>query len=364
MNSSKTILPVCLLIFLLLHSCDTTQPPPPQEVRNARTYTWTRDTLGDGSFQSIFQGIWGSSPTDVYVVGHSSDPYMHKIWHYDGVQWFDLTTVYFTTFQILDPIFFAPVQVWGAGANDVWIVGRRDTSTVSTQIKKGFILHFTGTNWEGYWLPTANAQLCVNGLSSSDIWVGGYFGQMFHYDGNSWQEYSLSDSMLVQYVKAVAPDRVYASGWLSQGALNMARYYKWDGGSWSLIESRFDSDSPPGFVPSFDIIDETIYSTNYEYITRRMSQGGWETVLFEPSARFAYFKAFGSSNAFAMGWWSDDSELIYHFDGKDWAKIQSVNKPNGLIRGAWSDDKETFLISEDRSAQATVFTRTYVLRGK
>ncbi|MEX0602970.1 MAG: hypothetical protein WD295_06490, partial [Bacteroidota bacterium] len=135
--------------------CSRSIDPPPEE-RNPRNYTWVRDTLGDGTFQSVLQSIWGSSPADVYVVGHSSSTWEGKIWHFNGVQWSDITYAYVQAFQEFQGFGFTPVQVFGFGANDVWIVGLRDTSHVPQENKKGFVLRFDGgETWKGFWLPTA-----------------------------------------------------------------------------------------------------------------------------------------------------------------------------------------------------------------
>lgn len=77
---------VLSILFLMLQmSCKEKIVGP--EFKDPRTYTWIIDTLAyPGSFQTSMQDIWGSSPNDVYVVGHN-DRGFGKMFHFDGKQW-------------------------------------------------------------------------------------------------------------------------------------------------------------------------------------------------------------------------------------------------------------------------------------
>jgi hypothetical protein len=73
-------------LFVLLQCCkDRGIIVTPDEKPDPRKYVWVRDTLGDGSEQSILFGVWGSSSSNVYVVGHYSQPFIGKIWHWNGL---------------------------------------------------------------------------------------------------------------------------------------------------------------------------------------------------------------------------------------------------------------------------------------
>jgi hypothetical protein len=59
--------------------------------------------------------IWGSSPTDVYLLGGGQGP-TGTIWHFDGVGWTPSNT---GTTGLLD--------IWGSSGTDVFVVGQNGT---------------------------------------------------------------------------------------------------------------------------------------------------------------------------------------------------------------------------------------------
>lgn len=134
-----------------------------------------------------FNGVWGSSKNDVYVVmaGH--------IFHYDGSGWDD--------YVINHPW----RGVGGSSANDVWI--GCDWSNVQ---------HYNG----GAWGPLAD----LGGLgdightygiwanSSSDVWVVGHGAEALHFDGVDWKPQSLKGSYWLRDIWGAAKDDVYAVG--------------------------------------------------------------------------------------------------------------------------------------------------------
>jgi hypothetical protein len=123
-----------LSLFFLVQCCSKDVVVPPTPERTPRDYAWVRDTLGDGSIQTSFTGLWASSPKDVYVVGHSSDWFDKKIWHFNGEKWEDFSSVYFQVFAGRAPQLFpfSPIGIYGFNASDIWIVGGRDTAGVGS----------------------------------------------------------------------------------------------------------------------------------------------------------------------------------------------------------------------------------------
>ncbi len=84
---SRRALPLLATAVLACLSSCKKNPVGPIEPKDPRTYTWTIDTLAyPGSYQTIMQSIWGSSPSDVYVVGHNDGGY-GKMYHFDGKMW-------------------------------------------------------------------------------------------------------------------------------------------------------------------------------------------------------------------------------------------------------------------------------------
>ncbi|HRX86232.1 MAG TPA: hypothetical protein P5572_14525, partial [Phycisphaerae bacterium] len=76
-----------------------------------------------GLGKNIVFGLWAASPSDVYAVGSKSGR-NGFIWHYDGTAW---TEVNLPTDIPQDDNHDIPqfVKVWGTSATDVWVVGEQ-----------------------------------------------------------------------------------------------------------------------------------------------------------------------------------------------------------------------------------------------
>jgi photosystem II stability/assembly factor-like uncharacterized protein len=114
--------------------------------------TWTKQN--SGTIKDL-EGVWGSSATDVWVVGlkgtvlHTTD---------GGTTW---SSVSLTTTDIGD--------VWGAGANDVYIVGAG-----------GMVKHYNGT-WSNVSVSAGPTNIYgVWGASGSDVYLFGANGLVLH----------------------------------------------------------------------------------------------------------------------------------------------------------------------------------------
>ena len=118
-------------------------------------------------------GIWGTGPKDVWVVGSSfvvhsdgslsdaGDPDMPLVW---------------TTYDV--PSIAPLYAVWGSGPGDVWAVGDHGT-----------IVHFTSAvgGWRAVASPTLANLRGLWGSGASDIWAVGDSGTLLHYDGTAWR---------------------------------------------------------------------------------------------------------------------------------------------------------------------------------
>ncbi|MBI2428746.1 MAG: hypothetical protein HYV29_08130, partial [Ignavibacteriales bacterium] len=112
-----------IIILLLFPGCKD-EPVKPEIIKDPRTYTWTLDTLAyPGSFQTSMMDMWGSSPTDVYVVGHNESPGPGTMYHFDGSKW---STTKFHSAEG-GPISGALslTSVYGFSKDDIWVVGER-----------------------------------------------------------------------------------------------------------------------------------------------------------------------------------------------------------------------------------------------
>ena len=129
-------------------------------IGNATKYTVGHADSSDFTTQPL-QGIWGSSASDVFLVGQGG-----SILHYDGITW-DLMDTGITSNLY---------GVWGSSATDVFAVGQ-----------SGTILHYDGTSWSVMTSPTPNELRGVWGSSATgDVFAVGASGTICHYSSGSW----------------------------------------------------------------------------------------------------------------------------------------------------------------------------------
>jgi hypothetical protein len=99
-------------------------------------------------------GIWGSSASDIFVVGLEG-----TILHYDGRHWLRMPS---PTKQSL-------YELWGTSGTNVFAVGQGGT-----------ILHYDGRQWSGMLSPTQQNLYAVSGTSATDVFVVGDGGIILH----------------------------------------------------------------------------------------------------------------------------------------------------------------------------------------
>lgn len=168
-----------VLLFLIgfFFSCNNSIEP--EELKpGRRDYTWTVDTVKT-EFTRLMK-MWGTSPSNIWAIGHGASGYDETIWHYDGDQW---------------------------KSDGVW------------------------RNIEPW---------CIYGFSERDIWIGGADGKIWHYDGNDWSEnlvYSTSEITLVHFMDiwGDSPNDVYAVGfWGGDNELNQLVLH-YNGTDWERV---------------------------------------------------------------------------------------------------------------------------------
>ncbi len=342
------------LMLLSLLGCESDPIVPPS--RGVRDFVWTRDTLNDGDRQMTNSGLWASSASDVYVVGHSSTPYQGQIWHYDGKEWKDISIEFAKAFAGSSIPRFTPRSVFGFGVNDLWIAGGSDAG--------GFVLHYDGAEWSGTLLLGSSGWDAIWGVASNDLWLGGGEGQLRHFDGQTWHSYSLPDSVFINHISGNSANDVHAIGAALPGGVLTFTYYRWDGSDWTREASHSPGDGSTGFYAAATIFRGQVYSTDVNSVTKRVSSGIWQVATTVPGGSLYSVSALGSADMCAGGKDASGNELVIHFNGSDWARLGKLALSNTYVTRAWMADGQVFMISQEQSAQGTFWPRTFVLRGK
>ncbi len=157
----------------------------------------------------------GSSPNDVYAVGHASanDGVM---WHYDGNNWNDVVLSESKGGHI--PGAFDLTTVFGFNSSDIYAAGERLRTNLNPPpnfIDSSLIIHFDGTTWRK--VNVYNGRLIgdIYGSSQLDIWAGGWEKTMYHYNGSSWETDSIEVSVPFGYFFQVSSISSYNSSMLN-----------------------------------------------------------------------------------------------------------------------------------------------------
>ncbi|MDM7913931.1 MAG: FlgD immunoglobulin-like domain containing protein [Candidatus Eisenbacteria bacterium] len=154
-------------------------------------------------------GVWGASPSAVWIVGNSGE-----IRFWNGTQWSGQTS----------PTSLSLYKVHGQSATNVTAVGNG-----------GAIVHWNGTNWS---LQPSGFNGSLRGiwtLPGGTAWAAGRAGTVLHFDGVSWSPATpIPTDQHLQDVWATSDANVWTVG-LNGGI------YHWNGSSWTTIESNLSS---------------------------------------------------------------------------------------------------------------------------
>lgn len=209
--------------------------------------------------------IWGTSATDMFVVGQQGT-FMRS----SGTSWLDVPNNPKST----DPNAFY-TTVWGTSASNIYIGGGY---WLGPNDLKGFLLHYDGSAVSVVADNLPNHVLSVWGSGASDVWAaGGYWGTplAMHYDGASWtqQTWGGTEPGEITSVWGTSSDNVYA---ICGDSSPKGQIWHYNGSSWE-------------------------YQTN----TGTIGYGVWGT---------------DANNVFAVG---NMSPTVAHYDGSSWGNLDS-----------------------------------------
>ena len=166
---TRSLLLTTLLIVLFTCKDNPVGPDDSNATPGRRDYTWTADTIK--AYYVSFNGIWGSSPTDVWIADDDN-----AIYRYDGQKYY----------KDKGAILVSPNSIYGSN-NRVWIVGQQ-----------GAILKYSNNTYlTEYSAKVDNHFVWFGGLSGKDykeIYTAGWVnypksnsGVIIAYNGSSWR---------------------------------------------------------------------------------------------------------------------------------------------------------------------------------
>jgi hypothetical protein len=340
----KIIIVVLYVSFSIFNCCrDNTIEIKP--VKDPRTYTWTVDTLGyPGSFQTLMYDMWGSSPKDVYVVGHNSSNGNGVMWRYDKNEWINVKLLKSEGGYIDGAIELT--SIYGFSSTDIYAAGERiigyNPNPPPTFIDSSLIIHYDGTAWKKVNVYNGSPLRDINGSSASNIIAGGRYNTLYNYNGNIWQKDSIN--IQVPFGKSFHIESVnlgasvsYLVGYRSFEDMSDLTYYFFE--RVNSVWTKIDSTSFAKFGEKlFRSPSGTLYS---------VGQGG--VYKYE---KLSWLNVFNITSAYIYGiWGTSDNNIfiagnfgsVYHYNGTDWRRIEELNDPQIDYWAVWTDGTEAFV---------------------
>ena len=345
----RIFIPFVLLITLFV-ACNNSTEPQVDETKDPREYTWTIDTLEyPGEFQTGLRSIWGSSPSDVYAVGHCSD-IQGQMWHFDGKQW--------KSFYVPFGVAYIPGKVYGFGKNDIWIGG--DFSNNSGI--PAFLIHYNGSTWNRVNLPDSALSIeSIGGFGPNDVWFGGINGTLLHWDGTSISKEPLP--IKIPYNVEPLSNFLSIAGNNSTGNYFFVRSPEYRSYLLRYSQNNYTIiDSNSWYREKLWVSEKgNLYQTG-EVGFYRWNGNGWDNLLPNQIITTAGIAATSENNIFISGIKSN-SGFVYHYNGNDFYLYENLQLQNVSLYDAWTDGKEVFILGANYFDLNSTL-KTIILHGK
>lgn len=261
---------------------------PPVASPASAAYNWTLMKTGAPGFMN---GIWGTSPNDVFVTGGIANAVMH----YNGSTWTQQTAT------AIPPT----TGIWGSSGANVWIAGGNTGS--------GSIWHYDGAAWSSQ--HSASEKLIgIWGSSATNVFAVGEHGQLCRFDGTAWTNSTIDGGASnLRSVWGSSATNVFAAG-------NNGSIYNFDGttwtkmttpDAWAFLTSVWGSSASDVWAAGDGTIwhyNGTSWSNSTPASFTHVIMGLWGT---------------SGSDIFAAGYRSPGlvEGLIWHYNGSSWSEV-------------------------------------------
>jgi hypothetical protein len=219
-------------LFIISISCDSTEPPPPDE-KTTLEYNWEVDTLfNPHGYGVVPWSMWGSSPTDVWTVGFNLAG-QGEMFHYDGALWKRVTPDLGFNYGL--------AAIFGFSESDIYAVGSK--LIVDTMLhSENLVLKYNGINWQRENMPLGSGLLYIHGLNTNNIWVCGYYGTLYHKTSNVWQKMPFDSKLNLGPIWTASTGEVFMMSEYFDYPITVdtAMFYfsKYNSSTWQILDSN------------------------------------------------------------------------------------------------------------------------------
>lgn len=165
--------------------------------------------------------IWASAENEVWVASDQT------ISRWDGSKW-NKVTIYDDCGN------FAGSGLWGASPTDLWVVRSQRVMHVTG----GNVSTNPAVYDERHCTPdtTVTGANSVWGRAADDVWAYGDAGAIYHYDGKTWKKTPTPVQRKITSLWASSRDDAWATAWDFSTDTSDDVLLHWDGKTWSKVE--------------------------------------------------------------------------------------------------------------------------------
>ena len=298
-------------------SCpDDCDPCAPGWVQDHRSPVW----LGEG-----LNGVWGTSPSNVWVVGDNG-----TILRFDGTKWNSMISGLQGRHGIWagspasQKRLMDLQDVWGISDTEVYAAGGRCSGKNCDRA----VLRYDGKSWEPIYVAA--------GPPLESLWAGGGHifavdskGMILHHDGNSWSSPAMPNNLFD--VWGIAPTNVYGVGLFG-------KVVRFDGKAWNTINTGYTSHLQAvwGSSPS------DLTAVGFSGAILRFDGKAWSKVPGVTKRSLYAINGSSASNIYAGGL----DGTVVGFDGIKWTAWSSPQTGNpSAIQGIWAHSAGAFAVT-------------------
>lgn len=319
-------------------------------------FTWKVDTIiTPMGFYSAERKIWGSSPSDVWIIGFNSS-YLGEIYRFDGNLWNRMTPDLQLNADYSDMTGFSSDNIYFAGYS--W--ANAGTSTKFNIL----IVHYNGKSFTKVPIPPIEGVLThIWGRNPSDIWACGTKGLLCHFDGVRWTVTKQNTSVDLGPICGTGESNVYmlsrtnAHKYIDSlhGASTMY-FSSLESGKWIVKDScRLHVESGVSYGYTFgrnamwSTSNNELYSIVdriYKYDGQKWSVNGWAYNTIND------IRGTAPEDIYVVGMHG----LINHYDGKQWTYIDEYSSTIANFYSVQPFKNEIFIL-------VSYLGDAYVVRG-
>lgn len=204
--------------------------------------------------------------------------------------------------------------------DDVWEVGI--VNDVDPLLR-----HWDGNHWRPFQAPRGVKGLyAADGLSSTDVWVGGQ-GGIIHWDGSAWTvSYDAPGHDEVMGLVAISQDDVWAVVYDDIGGGSSKVH--WDGSTWTQV-GKVEPDIVLSYLDA-DRADD-VWALSTSGVVERWDGQSWQRMFDDP--RYASLAVVSPDDVWIAGQVHQEAAAMWHWDGQRVARadVRTPGKYSFLV---------------------------------